>query len=352
MENTVYPVCYADSKTKKSYIEYLRALAAVTIVFLHIVMTLPANYSITELGILNSAVFNALYMPTKWAVPCFFMISGALLLDPKKRITIDKIWDYIKRMLWVLLIFGTGFALMELVFSEKTIKLTMLFKALLNVAEGKTWDHLWYLYVLIALYIITIPLKYVIERMPQKELRIFAAVLIIGNFIIPSINAIAGTEIKGFMIFNEYATYFILGYLLETSRCKIGKKVIIPAVAVTLVMVVTDVMCIYNNESVFVLNHQSKDILTLIQASCVFLFFKQCFSDKKCGTAIKAISNCSFAIYLIHPFWINLFYKAFKFTPLSMPIWGGVPVLFIMVFILSLGTAIILKRIPWIKRII
>ena len=37
-------------KEKITYIEYIRVFAAVAVVFLHIVMTLPNNYSVAELG--------------------------------------------------------------------------------------------------------------------------------------------------------------------------------------------------------------------------------------------------------------------------------------------------------------
>ena len=73
-------------KEKVTYIEYIRVFAAVAVVFLHIVMTLPNNYSVAELGVFNYTVFSDCYMLVKWAVPCFIMVSGALLLNPQKRL--------------------------------------------------------------------------------------------------------------------------------------------------------------------------------------------------------------------------------------------------------------------------
>ena len=66
---------------KKSYIEILRVIATLAVVLLHINMTLPANYTKTELGLFNYALFENMYMLVSWAVPVFFMISGALLLQ-------------------------------------------------------------------------------------------------------------------------------------------------------------------------------------------------------------------------------------------------------------------------------
>lgn len=203
-------------KEKITYIEYISVFAAVAVVFLHIVMTLPNNYSVAELGVFNYTVFSDCYMLVKWAVPCFIMVSGALLLNPQKEITVKKTWKYILRMLEVLLTFGVVYALMELVFSEKTINAYMFLKAILNTLEGKTWDHMWYIYVLISIYIIMMPLKDFIRAQSRNTIRIFIIVLIAGNFIIPTINTIFGTNIKTLMPIGEYITYFLIGYYIST----------------------------------------------------------------------------------------------------------------------------------------
>ena len=337
---------------KEPYIEYIRAFAALTVVLLHIVMTLPANYSVDELGVFTSIVFNCVYMPTKWAVPCFVMVSGALLLNPDKEINTEKIFKYISRMLLVLVLFGTCFALMEIVFSEKTISVSIIFRALLNVAEQKSWSHLWYIYVLISLYILTIPLKYAIQKMNRKELDYLVIALVLGNFVIPAINTLVGTEIYSFMILTEYTSYYLIGYWITTKKNIFGYKVILFGVAVTIVMCVTEAFSLRESGVVYELNHQAKDILTFVQSVSVFLFFREIFKDAKLGKMIVLLSSCSFAIYIIHPFWINMIYKVFKITPLSMPIGLGIIVLWIMVALLSIGSSMILKRIPIIKRII
>src|SRR5699024_2388497 len=96
-------------------------------------------------------------------VPIFLMISGALFLTPEKKITIERLLKhYVRRILLALLIFGTVFAVMELVMTERTFSLTMVGKGFLMTLSGNTWAHMWYLYELIGLYLITPLLKVVI----------------------------------------------------------------------------------------------------------------------------------------------------------------------------------------------
>lgn len=341
-----------NTSTKQSYIEFIRAFAAITVVFLHIVMTLPANYSIEELGTFNSIVFNACYMPTKWAVPCFVMVSGALLLNPSKTIGYTKTAKYLARMIWVLLIFGTVFSLMELVFSGKRIDVLLPLKALLNVAEGKSWDHLWYIYTLIALYLVTPFFKIAINHISQKEFDILVYILMIGNFLIPYINFIFKLEIKNFMIIPEYATYYLIGYWITTKENICKKKIIIPGIVATIAMIIIEIHSISSNGVVFEANHSSKDLLTLIQSVSVFMFFKEFCFNKRIGKLLDLICKCSFGIYIIHPFWINMLYKVIKFTPLTMNIGIGILVCFIVVFVLSFVTTLIMKRIPFINKIV
>ena len=208
------------TENKISYIEYIRVYAAVAVVFLHIVMTLNNNYEINELGVFNYTVFSDCYMLVKWAVPCFIMITGTLLLNPMKSVDVQKIKKYVLRMIEVLLTFGVLYALMEIIFTEKTFHIGMFLKALLHTAEGQSWSHMWYIYALIPMYIIALPLRDFIKAQNRKTIQLFIIVLIVGNFIVPTINAVFNIDIKTLMPFGEYITYFVIGYYLSTLPIK------------------------------------------------------------------------------------------------------------------------------------
>jgi surface polysaccharide O-acyltransferase-like enzyme len=54
----------------------------------------------------------------------------------------------------VLLLFGFVFSLMEVYFSSHTISPSGIMTAFVNVLEGHTWEHMWYLYVLLGIYLV------------------------------------------------------------------------------------------------------------------------------------------------------------------------------------------------------
>ena len=65
---------------KIQYIEYLRAISCIAVIAIHVLMALPNNHSIEELGIAPYALMNSAHMLVNLAVPVFFMISGMLLI--------------------------------------------------------------------------------------------------------------------------------------------------------------------------------------------------------------------------------------------------------------------------------
>ena len=57
-----------------------------------------------------------------WAVPCFLMVSGALLLNPAKEIPLKKLFGkYIKRMFLALLIFTFIFQLFDILMTGQPL---------------------------------------------------------------------------------------------------------------------------------------------------------------------------------------------------------------------------------------
>lgn len=195
------------------YIDWLRIISAIAVIGIHITMTQPNNYSVQEIGKSNYTILTCVYTLIQWAVPVFLMISGNLLLHSNK-LTFAKVKKMSLRMGTVLLLFGSAFAFLEQVFDRKTLEIGMLPNSVLLTLQQKSWSHLWYLYILIGIYLILIPLKKFIDNSSNREICTFTAILIIGNFVIPTINIAFSTKIENYMLFTQYVTYVLLGYII------------------------------------------------------------------------------------------------------------------------------------------
>ncbi|GEM_PF-870531 len=346
-----------SSKTKKSYVETLRILATFAVVMIHICKTEVVNYSIDEIGTSEYIIYSVGYAFVRWAVPVFIMITGSLLLQPEKEISRQKILIYIRRMVIALFLFGIVYACMEIVFNEGLVNWYLLIpKALLRVAEMKSWDHLWYLYLLIGLYIMTPFTKAALEKINSRDLWYLIAVLYVINYIVPTINMITGLTIsKLWIAANGYYTYYLTGYYLTVPNNQLikNKKLVYLLGAVSMIF-----MCVWDALKIWFVgdySHWLRDANCLIPfiSVAIFVFFKTNdnirLGENKIGSSI---SKCSFGIYLLHPFYINILYKMVGVTPRSFPIIVGILLLFLAVFALSWVTTAIIKRIPIIKEIV
>ena len=152
-----------DEKRKQlGYLDILRWTAIAMVVMLHVISGVSDTIAV-EMNQGQKIVYETVKNLMTAGVPIFLMISGALFLTPEKKITIERLLKhYVRRILLALLIFGTVFAVMELVMTERTFSLTMVGKGFLMTLSGNTWAHMWYLYELIGLYLITPLLKVVI----------------------------------------------------------------------------------------------------------------------------------------------------------------------------------------------
>ena len=113
-------------KEKKiEWITSLRAIACLAVVMIHVIegwikaenVKIINNIIYTGGGVINRnrwlldcVIFRTII---RFAVPCFIMITGCLLLNPKRNVTVDKIKIYLKRILLVLATFGFAFAFIE-----------------------------------------------------------------------------------------------------------------------------------------------------------------------------------------------------------------------------------------------
>lgn len=342
---------------KKTYIEVLRLTAAMAVVMIHITMTEVVNSTIEQIGRIDYSIYSAGYALSRWAVPIFIMITGCLLLNPKKEISEKKIVKYICRMLKVLFIFGSIFAAMEIVFSDGLSEWYLLIpKCILRVIQNQSWDHLWYIYLLIGLYILTPFTKAAIKSLNEDSLFALIVVLYFLNYIRPAANVIFGIEISNLWIAaNGYYTYYLMGYYLsiDTNRIVRHKKILYCLALISMTFMLGFDSWLIISKGVYSEWIREANPLVPLIAVSIFVFVKDRVNDDVVLPPIcKSIVRCSFGIYLLHPVFINFIYKVAGITPRSMPIILGIVILYFCVLLLSWVSTIILKKLPVLRNLL
>lgn len=332
------------------YLSVLRVSAMAAVVMLHVFAT-PVTYwhEYYNSGNLFIAVFikNILI---SWAVPVFLMISGALFLEPTKEISLPKLYKkYIMRIVIVLFTFGWLFALMEVVFVEKNITVASFITSFVNVCCGKTWSHLWYLYALLGLYIITPILRGGVQN---KTVLVYCLIiLLIFNCIIPTINTFLGISIGFYIPVNSiYLFYFLVGYGLHKEVVKISPLlswcfIVLNVLYCILGQFIPDNINFTGAKLSFLDLHSP---LAVLMSVGVFSLVKYYSATKM--NWFEKLDTLSFGIYIIHALFINILLKAIHINPQHF----AVSVVNVVVLTVTvIGSAVstwMLQKIPFIKK--
>ena len=276
-----------------------------------------------------------------WAVPVFLMITGALLLNPEKDIPYKKCFLYARRVFLALVLFGTVFVIVMMVGSHQTVNIG---RALLDVFEGKSFAHLWYLYILIGIYL-TLPIfRSFIAKSSRNELTTLLVVLFCFDFVATLFKA-AGYKTAFTVPVTWPVFYLILGYYCKNFkgliyRCKYW-LLIVSAIAIGIIAYLNPVL---ENEWI----GYDSPIVALMTAATFNVFADMKLQESR---ALWKIDRLCFGVYLIHPLFIQATYRVLKITPMKFGVtWFGTIVLFIFFVVCSFAFSIIASLIKPLKK--
>lgn len=204
-------------KERVQYLDILRIVATLGVLFNHVPLAAVHIFDKQATDI-DRFLVNGNVHVMHFAVPVFVMITGALLLSPEKMIDYKKILTkYVWRMVVILALVGTVFAWMEIFFQDKHFVMEQIPQAMLNTLEGHTWKHMWYLYMLIGLYLVTPLLKAGVNHLSEKDLNWLIGIGLFFTTVAPAITKYTGIEVGiKFPITIQYVFIMLLGYKLST----------------------------------------------------------------------------------------------------------------------------------------
>ncbi len=393
---------------RECFLDRLRVAATCAVVLLHTVTGIMDTADMTQYP-LQKTVFLVVLDLITWCVPLFVMISGYLFLDPQKEISFPKmITKYCRRIVFALFLFGVPYACMELMLAERAFRIGMIGEAFWMVCKGQTWSHMWYLYMILILYLFTPLLKWSLQRIHKSCLYGGMLFLLLGSSILPFVKKLF--EWESLVVLPDggiYLFYYLCGYLFVCARgtnkeqsdlrklqvqvgkhikqekssleqgkweegkqekssleqakqkqgrleqnCKnkienIKEKVVI----VSLVCLFGGMVCsrLVGNYSV----QMAYNYPFTVAASILMVWIAWRNEEKmqqNNTTLWKSAGGLCFTIYLIHPVFVNLFYKFFHITPLKFSIWFSLPGIFIVVLLLSIAVAWVLRRIRVLRK--
>lgn len=337
-------------------LEYIRAFSTVAVVAIHTINS-AIIYSYDDMKRIYEAISLAMKNIIYWAVPCFLMITGYLLLNSEKIVPLKKILGkYVLRMVLVLLTFGAGFSWIEIFFDQRTFNIRQILQAYVNVLNGNTWAHLWYIYTLIGIYLLLPLYRAATKNLNNKELIYLVIVFFVFQTIFPVFEAFTGFKL-GFSI-NITAVFPLYLFFGEIRRRRLLTPNIKNAWVIfsisTLLIALLSVLQVFCNLNFSVLFGYSSPLTVIMSYSlfCIMEHLQFCVNSVFEKIILK-ISDKSFAIYIIHMFFVNIEYQFFHLKLLnSIGSLLFIPVLIVVNIICSYIVSCGMKKIPLLKKLL
>lgn len=339
------------------YLDTLRILASFAVIVLHVSAQSFDIYDSSQWIVAD--IYDSM---TRWCVPVFVMISGALFLDPNRDISFKTIFTKnIFRILTAFIFWSIIYAVYCHIFFTPMNTAGLISEILIG------HFHLWFLYMIIGIYLAVPILRQIASNRELSKYFILLSFIfaiciphiiqIIG--IVPTIKPIGSvlTNISSLFDFNigaGFVGFFMLGHYLHTVR--LSKNI---EQSIFLVGIISFVIIAYLTYLIFQFSPETKSPfyeylspLVMFEAIAVFLLVKKYEKHySKINLYISKISKLSFGIYLVH----MLVFYAIESVGINANIFNpiiGIPLMSTLIFIISLIIALFISKIPYINKYI
>ncbi len=340
-----------DEPKRIDYLGNLRAIGALAIVILHSCLIAVQTHLPSEMNHMVASSIRNLMM---WAVPCFVMVTGALLLNPEKVISYKKLFGkYIARILYTLFAFSAIYILADYLMEEIQPGTSLLRLYVDNLVFDSGWIHMWYLYMVLALYLLLPVYKAVASKLSDSDFKYVLAVLFVFQSVLATVTVFTGKQTAFFIgSYTVFPFYLLMGYAIASSKVIFNKALsIVGLIAGALVSVGLTILSVQTKSTAlgsFLGNYSS--VVIVIFAVSIFSLAAQ--GNGKSNKLLKLMDECSFGIYLVHMILIKWFFTYLEFNPFSHGKILGLILSALILYFLSLGIVWILRKIPGIKKLI
>jgi len=297
------------------YIDYLRVGATIAVVLWHSTSNVYYNFSPSTEWQFANIMFGFL---VRWSVPCFVMISGALLLSQEE----DMLHFYHKRITRIFIpligwtfLYGIARLYYFRVYAygnSNAIRPTF-FKFMeeqfIDLFSNDLSYHLYFVSIVLGLYLLVPFLRIMVKNMSRGQLEllliILVAIISIKQFY-PNILFVSHFQ------FGSSLLYFLLGHYFHIYKLKTNQRA-----ALFIIGLICAIAMSYGNYYLEFVSgrhgdflYQYDGIFVILISSTAFVFFKSVLenSDGEVGflkSKISKVSKYSYGIYIAHPLAIS-----------------------------------------------
>lgn len=334
-------------KKRESYYDVLNIMACVMVVALHCHGDF-FNYSNTWRWVETLGV----QVIAHWAVPIFYMLSGATLMGYRESYDTKTFFE--KRIFHVVIpFFLWKFIYLVIYLTNGSYIYTGMRTLLSDYFTNAMVGIFWFFFPLFGLYL-SIPVLSLFAK--EKYLFVFKYIIIVSFVIysvLPCLSSILRIQFGAvtFPIGGNYLMYGILGYYL--SKVEISRHhrrfIYVAGVVGAIIMAFYTYVSSKRIGDVDLGFMEYEYVPTFLMAVALFVAVKNLRivnqASNRVKNILKILAGTSFGVYLIHIFFVEMFFDKFGTSVRSM-VTGT-----ILIYVFCVVLVLCFKRIPFLKRL-
>lgn len=341
------------------YADYLRVIGILFVIGIHLSLSyvsyFPAFTNMWFQGIISSSI-------TRGGVLLFIMVSGLLLLDREE--PLSKVPQRLKRVLvpfyfWLFYYFLKDVLVDQSLFNVNSVNSFFIELSNVIIDPTKISIELWYIYMIVAFYLM-LPLLYqMIKHISEKEIEYFLVIwfiMLLLNFFKFKI------YIMNYMnLFTGPLGYFILGYYLHkkdnkyTKSKKFGLILFIMGIIILILSFYIPALKAGHTDTSYILvgNLEPGSCIKMIGLFLILknIDFKTVFGkySEKINSYILKFAGYTYGIYLIINIPLDLI-KDYGYFDLRISPFINIPLIIIVSVITSIIILWIMNKIPLLQK--
>jgi surface polysaccharide O-acyltransferase-like enzyme len=349
-------------KDRILYIDILRSVAIFAVIVTHTSIVIKYGYFNVNMNWWwTGSFYTAL---SRWCVPIMIMISGILLLDPNREYPTKIFLKKRFNKVGIPLIFWSIIYVIWRYRDDILInKYPSLWSTVQNFIGGPVYYHLWFIYTILGLYILTPVLRVYIKNAGRENIKYFLVVWFITNGIINFISKLTNYDFKvgiELYFFTGYVGYYVLGYYLTISDFnKKEKRLLYILSMVCIVATMIGTFILSKTKGTYV--DDFNDFLfpnIILMTIGVFVFIKSVDWERiingysHINKFILDVSDLSFGIYLVHLLVLEFLQNYCSIDARIINPLVSIPLISMLIMIISYVIIKLMKRLPIIEKFV
>nr|WP_288723472.1 acyltransferase [uncultured Sellimonas sp.] len=341
-----------DKKKRYIYIDVLNIFACLCVIFMHC-NGIAHIYSDTRAWKESMAVETLAY----WAVPVFFMISGATLLGYRDKYTTGVFFK--KRILKTVIPFFI-WILINLALKVATGKMEMEggVRGIVNMFTNTTTEHVYWFFIPLFMVYLSLPVVSVLKD--YKKLLVYMTAM---AFLIYSVYPVTCTLLKipinGYIQFpaaGGYLLFVLLGYLISTTEMSRKTRLLLYVLGIAGAVIRYGTTLVWSGRSGSLnqtfwgyMNFPSVFLAAAVFVAVKYMPWDKILASDKAKKITASLAGTGFGVYLMH----MIVYRTLQtMTGLSGTSYTWRFCMPFVIYGICVCIVLVLKKIPVLKHIV